>query len=97
MMSSIIIAWSLGLGQALVRSIPATNSTREPMVWALRPTLPHRFTAQVLVWGMLLTFNRANIQCSVNPKLDKAVIIMAHTSGAITNIALDKYYVNGIL
>jgi hypothetical protein len=33
-------------GQALVRSIPATNSTREPMTWALRPTLSHRFTAQ---------------------------------------------------
>jgi len=44
---------------------------------------------------MLLAFNRANIQCSVNPKLDEAVIIMAHTSRAIINIALDKYYVKG--
>jgi len=44
---------------------------------------------------MLLTFNRADIKCPVNPKLDEAVIIMAHTSGAVINIALDKYYVKG--
>jgi len=70
------------------------NLTREPLI-ILTPRLAQWFTAQALVWGMLLTFNRANIQCSVNPKLDEAVIIMAHTSGAVINIALDKYYVKG--
>ena len=41
----------LGAGQALYDAgcmLRTTNNlTREPMAWALRPTLPHRFSAQV--------------------------------------------------
>ena len=68
-MSSIIIAWSLELvakeleAYTLNVTLPIVLPfgallTREPMAWALRPTLPHRFTAQVCGCYAVATFKR---------------------------------------